>query len=468
MNFRHRALFRLAVLKMTALPVFIIMSLSAGAQEKFPGASLYHAKDTLNENKGKLSGLARYFFMSTQNSGSLTDYSAHAAGLRLHYESKKIYGFSVGAGASFTARIHSSNLDHVDSATGQKSRYEIGLFDMTDPSKKTMTRLDELYLKYHLNNGFIRAGRQYLNTPFINTQDGRMNMTATEGLWTELRFPKTKLEAGFLTGLSPRSTNSWYTIGHSIGLYPQGYNPDGTRPDLVNNLSSKGILLVGFTHQLRPEWKITIWNQFVENIFNSSMLQIEGGKKWKNNKLSGAVQYTRQQKINNGGNDDYSKTYFHDASSNVISAFAGLQALHWETSLNYTHIFGSRYLMPREWGRDPFFTFLPRERNEGFAEVNAYVLKTSISPFKQFKFLAAVGYFDLPSVKDCSSNKYGMPSYTQLNLELRYAFPKSFGSPDLAFLYVHKSRQGDIFQNQSYVINKVNMSLYNLIFNYKF
>ena len=30
------------------------------------------------------------------------------------------------------------------------------------------------------------------------------------------------------------------------------------------------------------------------------------------------------------------------------------------------------FLMPREWGREPFYTFLPRERNEGLGGVNAW------------------------------------------------------------------------------------------------
>ena len=48
----------------------------------------------------------------------------------------------------------------------------------------------------------------------------------------------------------------------------------------------------------------------------------------------------------------------------------------WETTLNYNRITThGRYLMPREWGRDPFFTFFPRERNEGLGDVHAIVGK---------------------------------------------------------------------------------------------
>jgi len=37
--------------------------------------------------------------------------------------------------------------------------------------------------------------------------------------------------------------------------------------------------------------------------------------------------------------------------------------------------FNGRYLMQREWGKDPFFTFMPRERNERFGNVDTVVTK---------------------------------------------------------------------------------------------
>lgn len=48
--------------------------------------------------------------------------------------------------------------------------------------------------------------------------------------------------------------------------------------------------------------------------------------------------------------------------------------------------------MPREWGREPFFTFLPRERNEGFGDVHALMGKLSYNNSKiSVKTSLAVG-----------------------------------------------------------------------------
>ena len=67
------------------------------------------------------------------------------------------------------------------------NRYEIGLFDIEDPSnKKDIDRLEELYLKYNFKNATITVGKQLINTPFINLQDGRMRPTVVEGVWTEI------------------------------------------------------------------------------------------------------------------------------------------------------------------------------------------------------------------------------------------------------------------------------------------
>ena len=56
-----------------------------------------------------------------------------------------------------------------------------------------------------------------------------------------------------------------------------------------------------------------------------------------------------------------------------------------DISINYNYIFNQdRFTFPREWGREPFFTFLPRERMEGTADSHAIALKTEINLPKHF------------------------------------------------------------------------------------
>ena len=165
--------------------------------------------------KGHFNGHFRYFFMSTQNQKGLTDYYAHAAGGGLRYETAKFHGFQFAVSGFYTYNIGSSDLGKTDSSTGQSSRYEIALFDVEDPyNKNDIDRLEELYLKYSYKTSSIIFGKQLINTPFINLQDGRMRPTGVEGIWLELNeIKKMKIEGGWLYSISPRATTKFYAVG---------------------------------------------------------------------------------------------------------------------------------------------------------------------------------------------------------------------------------------------------------------
>ena len=424
--------------------------------------------------KGSFSGHFRYFFMATQNEDGLTDYHAHAAGGGIKFESGRFRNFQVGVSGFFVFNIGSSDLSKADNRTGQMNRYEIGLFDIEDPTnKKDIDRLEELYLKYHFHHNQIILGKQLLNTPFINLQDGRMRPSEVEGLWAEIRsLKKLKIQGGYLYGMSPRSTVKWYRADESIGIYPVGVNETGSKSGYAGQLQSKGILLAGVTWEISKSWKLQAWNQWVQNIFNTALLQPEYEYSFPDkSKLFASAQLIFQQAIRQGGNPDPLKSYITAGSSSlVLGSRVGWKNNKWETSLNYTRITNKgRYLMPREWGRDPFFTFLPRERNEGFGDVHAIVLKLNYKiPKAGISSSLGLGHYQLPDVMNYRLNKYGLPSYNQLNLDLRYQFRGLLKGLESHLLYVYKGKTGNSYGNDKYVINKVNMSLWNLLFNYSF
>jgi hypothetical protein len=149
--------------------------------EAYDSTSLLHAF-----KKAKTTGQLRYYFSATDNTRTLTDYYAHAIGGALKFETAPLHKIQLGVGGSFVFNLGSSNLKLPDPETEQMNRYEIGLYDIEDPGNKyNIKRLEELYLKYQDNSFSIKAGRQFINTPFINLQDGRMRPTAVEGLWLQ-------------------------------------------------------------------------------------------------------------------------------------------------------------------------------------------------------------------------------------------------------------------------------------------
>ncbi|HEX5026202.1 MAG TPA: OprD family outer membrane porin [Agriterribacter sp.] len=424
--------------------------------------------------RGRFNGHFRYFFMSTQNQEGLTDYYANAAGGGLRYETAEFHGFQFAVSGFYTFNIGSSDLGKLDSTTGQPNRYEIGLFDVEDPyNKKDIDRLEELFLKYNYRKSFIVFGKQLINTPFINLQDGRMRPTAVNGIWFESgEIKKAKIEGGWIYSISPRGATRWFDIGESVGLYPVGVNVDGTKSQYASNLHSKGIFLLGTHIEMGKHLTLHGWDVFTENIFNTAMLQADFSFRLKSNEnIFTSVQIIRQDAVNNGGNEDAAKTYFEKGGKAIsFGAKAGWKNKQWETSINYNRITADgRYLMPREWGRDPFFTFMPRERNEGFGDVHAIMGKVNYNiPKIRVKTSLAAGYYKLPDVKNYRLNKYGVPSYTQVNADIRYSFAGMMKGLEAQLLVAGKMKSGETYHNKKFEFNKVDMMQANFVLNYHF
>lgn len=424
---------------------------------------------------GTFYGHARYFFMGTDNKAGLSDYFANAIGMGIGYETGKIKGFQLGLSGFFIYNIGSSDLSVADPKTGALNRYEIGLFDMKDPKNHhDLDRLEDLYLKYSFKKSNVKFGKQHIKTPYVNAQDGRMRPTLTEGVTIEFKEIKnTTIEAGYLYKISPRGTVKWYGVGESIGIYPMGVLTDGTRANYEGRIKSDGIIFTGITHSINKNVKLQAWNNYVENVFNTTLLQYNGDYKIANRyTLITGLQGAYQTALNHGGHAE--KQYSYMLPNNQVYTFGAKLgiALHNQLSFvgNYNRITKhGQYLMPREWGRDPFFTFMARERNEGLGDVHA-ITGTLSKKFakKGLKIEATYGYFKMPDVKNFALNKYGLPSYWQTNIDIRYIMPKYFHGTELQLLYVYKGKVGETYNNERFVMNKVDMSTVNFIVNYHF
>jgi hypothetical protein len=142
----------------------------------------------------------------------------------------------------------------------------------------------------------------------------------------------------------------------------------------------------------------------------------------------------------------------------------------WTASLNYTRIgANNRFLSPREWGKEPFYTFIPRERTEGVGDSHAFVVRGS-KEFLKKRLLTelAAGYVDVPDIGNYKLNKYGTLSYDHIYARAFYTFDKTLKGFTADMIYVYKKKEGDDHGNARNVINRVNMSLFNFIVNYRF
>lgn len=469
----------------TILLFFLLKSANLIAQNSSisEGAEMHKDDQTLKSDSntilsafknGRLQGQFRYFNMYTDNEKGLSDYYANALSGGLRFETAQFHKFQFAIIGFSTFNIGSSDLTKRDPVSGQLNRYEIGLFDINNSAnKKDINRLEEFYLKYNFKKSSLILGRQLINTPFINLQDGRMRPTAIESIWGEFNELKNvKIEGGWIYSISPRSTTKWYSVGESLGIYPSGLSINGSPSTYSGNVHSRGIAMAGIHVSISKNMKLQAWNMFTENVFNTAMLQADLTMNQKNNsKFLVAGQIIRQDAINSGGNKDQALTYFPEGSKSLsFGAKIAWKTPVWETSLNFNRITAAgRYLLPREWGKDPFFVFLPRERTEGFGDVHALMAKIDYkTPILGLKTALAAGYYRLPDVKNYNLNKYGMPAYTQINTDFRYTFTNSLKGLEAQLLLITKLKSGETYGNSKMIINKVNMWQSNLVLNFKF
>lgn len=422
---------------------------------------------------GKFYGHARSYWSATLNQNRLTDYYAWAVGGGIGYQTPKLAKrFQLGISGFFIFNLASSDLARPDPATSMVNRYENGLFDIERPNyHRDLGRLEEFYLKAHFGKkSILTLGRQVPESPFINPQDGRMSPTLTEGAVLDVNeWPHLKLRSQYLWRISPRSTMRWLEIDESMGMYPVGVGLDGRPSQYKGQTESDFIAIFGATYK-KSKWEIQLWDTYVDNVLNTFFVKAEwrslakGGTNW----MTGA-QLTIQNITGNGGNPNALLAYAQPGSAVVTSGRIGQESERFDWYLNATHIWSQqRYLMPREWGKEPFYTFMPRERNDGFGNLTAATVNTRFKPQKGIELTLSGGYFHLPDVKNFRQNKYGMPGYSQINLGLTYQFDQYLKGLSAFLLVVRKDKIGSVYDDSRYIFNKVNMVHANLILNYRF
>ncbi|WP_161890325.1 OprD family outer membrane porin [Pontibacter russatus] len=424
--------------------------------------------------KGKFSGHARSFFMHTNNTGDYPDYHALALGTGLYFESAKFHGFQVGVGGFFVYNVLSDKLGTA-AATGFSSRYEIGLFDVLDPNDKDeLGRLESLFVRYNYNKSKITLGRQKINTPFLNPQDGRMRPTLMNALWLEVNeLEKLNFQGGWVFGIGPRSTQDWFRVEESIGSLPVGRSAYGGPSQFLGNINSAGMAVGQLAYKPAEQLTTTLTHYYVENLFHFTFSQTDVNlpvSQDKKNAIVLGLQAGYQAATGEGGNPDPKKAYIEpDAETWLYSGRIGYKAPRFFPSLNYTRIGdGNRWLFPREWGIETFYTFMPRERLEGNSDVHMVSLNTDINLSKQWKARVGYGIAELPDVKNVAQNKYALPSYSQLQLMTNYSFTGFLDGLDLQALYIYKGVRGKTYDTPNFIVNKVDMSHYTFVMNYRF
>lgn len=413
----------------------------------------------------------RTFWMNTSYPSDFKNDYALGSSLRLGGKVTLNDRWKLQAGYRIFANVWSSNIWESDALSGQTNRYETGLFDLLNPGTNFFGKLELLNISYESEKWGARLGRFGINTPWINPQDGRLSPTGMEGL--EAWFAPSsrwKIQAWWIHQMSVRGTSKWLGIGESMGVFPVGRDIFGQRSQYADNTSSDFIGIYRVEYEAESSGKLEFAQTFVENISNTFTLTWT--KSWAvgetQGKWIGGLQTGFQHGVGQGGNRIDSLSYKNPEDINwYVSGRFGFRNSRWLTHINVTGIQGNgRWLSPREWGKDPFFTFIPRERNEGFESVTALTWFGSHTFEKvPLEVYTHIGIHQLPDAANAAANKYNFVSYRQLNFGLKYR-PKSLGKSSFHLLVMNKEGldNQELSPNQRY--NKLEMWHVNLIFDF--
>ena len=469
--------------------IFLSMTAYAGAfgQEPQPGKKF--EDDILVASNGKADSLQhllhhfgtfeghiRTYFMSTVNLGSGTHYYALAAGGGLAYYSPVIRNFQVGLSGSMIYKLASSPLAPEN---GYPNRYELGLFDVTNPGNRDdLDRLEKLYLRYYLKGGkrsFAQLGRFSVRTPLVNLQDGRMRPNLQEGFWFEFNeLARIHASGGWLWKTSPRGTVDWYDIGESVGVYPNGRAVNGEPASYFRHIKSKNILVANLEWRPLSNLDYQYWNYYVDHLFNVALQEIEASKKTPTATWSGGFQYLWERSLSDPSVPVENQYIGPDEQSHAFSGrFAVVRskdASEW--SVNYTRITShGRFLFPREWGIEPLYTFNSRERNEGAGDVHAIMVdhQRNVDKAGRSSIRLVAGLYRMPPLNNPRLNKYAMPSYYQFGLHGHYRFKGFLYGLEARMIYTYK---GNLDRQPEYrpllAHNKTDMHHLSVIMDYFF
>jgi hypothetical protein len=423
---------------------------------------------------GTFHGHARHFFMATVHPGHLNDYWVNALGGALGYNSARVKGFSLAIKGQFSYNVWSNELTEIDEETGKHSSFELQLFDLEHPHNyNDLDRLEEFYIDYLTDFGYYKIGKMDITTPLVNPQDGRMKPYVLHGFWSKTRLADDLVfSLGLFDKFSPRSTTHWYEAEHSIGIYGQGTAINGVPYAYRNNISTRGLFLTGL-HYHSNQLRIQAWNYYIDNISNTFFGQINYHTHEQSNQWRMGLQFLTQFKVGAGGNSDSIHfQYFGDGDRPIILAGRlGRKVNNMTFTLNALHAFGQgRFIFPREWGREQFFTSISRGRVEGSGKMSVLMLKAKIKPknFEHLQLDFASGYFHMPSINNYVLNKYEMPSHFQFNIDLRYSFSHLLEGMDVRFLYVAKAAVNAESHASDVLFNKSHYHQFNLITNIHF
>jgi hypothetical protein len=443
-----------------------MLSLNLNAQINVqPEEESFHLQEIFNN--AAVCGNVRNYFMNTINSGDLKDFYSNATGAAVGFTSRNYYGFQFGIKGRFVYKSFGSDLGRIDAVAGKDAKWEYELYNILDKGNfRDLNRLEELFIRYRFGKSYIEYGKFETEfTPLLNKSDGRMMPFVHRGGWAHLNFnSKHKVNLGWLNGVSPRATTQWFAVDEALGLFNNGFQPNGEKANYHNFYPSSGVGIINYN--LRKEnLQLNFYDYYQDKIMNTIWAEVA----YKLTDFSFGIQYVYQNPFSYSEDLAYINRYVQPGENGqVLSSQLGWEQAGLKLAFAYTHAFDSgRFLFPKELGRDRFFTSISRSRLEGMGNVDVFVFKTEYRlPGDDFNIGVEMQQVRGAKVGDFEFNKYNVDESFQVNSNLSYQARGFLEGLSFDILWVYRKNQNQT--DAKSIFNRSNYNQLNFVTNFSF
>ncbi len=409
--------------------------------------------------------------MSTNNRRELADFSTLVSFGNLQYKFQAKEWLTFGLQVNGLVHYGIDNITTPDPITGAGPIYEANLWNPSLMSGRVEAALPQLYAKLNFGDHKITLGRFLQETPTINPEPWPFP-NALQGLWYEFDpNDKIKVQVGLIHQISPRFSGRFDGIGETIGLVATGRDEDGNPSGYPGNVNSNFLAIGNLNWQINDQLSVDVWDYFTENVDNTFLLE-------PTLKLDGDVtikaMFMYQFKVGEGGNENPLVTYQTDGHRASQYGLRVEKRVNQSTfQLNFSRISDEgRLSLPREWGREPFYTFQRRTRVEGFRDVTSIMARWKRdwdNDDRIMSIFTSIGGNQMPDVDDPIRNKLSVPSHLHWDADIVYT-PKNFFIDGFsAELYIaYRFLNDEIGNNESLRINKADFFHTDFILSYTF
>ncbi|WP_081212197.1 hypothetical protein [Salegentibacter sediminis] len=445
----------------------LLLNLSVYSQEEHHEESQEpeHLRDIFRESH--LHGHIRNYFMNTINRGDLKDYYTNATGGAVGFTTGNYKGFEAGVKGIFTYKTFGNDLGMEDPITGKNARYEYELYDVLNKGNfKDLDRLEELFIRYRFGNSYLTYGKiETEYTPLLNHSDGRMKPFAHRGGWAHFNFGRRhQFNLGWLNGMSPRATTEWFNFEEGLGLFYNGFQPNGEEAHYHEYYESSGMGIFNYRYR-RNNISFKVYDFYLDKVMNTLWTEVD----YEFNDFNLGIQYVYQSPFSYNEELAYEHRYVQPGENGqVLSSQLSWQRSRLRFAAAYTHAFDTgRFLFPKELGRDHFFTSISRSRLEGMGNVDIVALKGEYTFLKPNLHLGVEMQQILGAEPgEFKYNKYNVDESFQVNTHLRYNVEGFLDGLSFDLLWVYRENQNHL--DAESIFNKSNFNQINFVTNFYF